>query len=201
MTNRGEIFQLLQPGIKLDHDWCNFPIPQNMVVGENTVIDSSSCFKKFFSELPVGLRLGSHITLQGPALATEKNGYIEIGDYSYISGACIVAYHKIIIGKYVFIAGGVTIVDTSFHPLDPAERMFDTVAISPIGDKGRRPWFETAPVVIEDEVWIGFNATILKNVTIGKGSVIQPGSVVLKNIPEGSIVYGNPAVIKKMEYA
>src|SRR5918993_1502565 len=113
------LFHLLQPGKSVKGDWCKFPIPTNMLVGENTMIDSSSCFKKFFSKLSIGLKLGSHITLQSPALATEENGYIEIGDYSFISSACLAAADKIIIGKYVFIAGGVTIVDTDFHPLDP----------------------------------------------------------------------------------
>jgi acetyltransferase-like isoleucine patch superfamily enzyme len=80
-----------------------------MEVGENTVIDSSSCFKKFFSKLRVGLKLGKNITLQSPALATEANAYIEIGDFSFISGAAIIASHKVIVGRHVFIAGGVTI--------------------------------------------------------------------------------------------
>ena len=101
----------------------------------------------------------------------------------------------------MYIAGGVTIVDTDFHPLDPALRMRDTVAISTIGDKTRRPQFDSAPVIIEDDVWIGYNATILKGVTIGKGSVIHPGSVVSKNVPAGSVVSGNPAELKKYEHA
>jgi maltose O-acetyltransferase len=188
-------------GKKIEGDWCNFPVPFNIEVGENTVIDSSSSFKKFFSRLKVGLKVGSHVTLQSPALAVEENGYIEIGDYSYISSACLAAKDKIIIGKYVFISAGVTIVDTDFHPLDPADRMRDTIAISTIGDKSRRPYFDSAPIRIEDDVWIGFNATILKGVTIGKGSIIEPGAVVSKNVPEGSIVSGNPGVINIMEYA
>ena len=102
----------------------------------------------------------------------------------------------LVIGKSVFIDGGVPIVDTAFHPLDPAQRMFDTVAVSTIGDKLRRPHFDTAPVFIEDCVWIGYNATVLKGVTIGKNSVIQPGALVTKNVPENSIVSGNPAVIE-----
>jgi acetyltransferase-like isoleucine patch superfamily enzyme len=201
MDAPNEIFHPLQAGKKIEGDWYNFPIPINIEVGENTVIDSSSCFKKYFSQLPTGLKVGSNVTLQSPALGIEKNGYVEIGDYSYLSSACIAAYDKVIIGKYVFIAGGVTIVDTDFHPLDPATRMLDTVAVSTIGDKSRRPKFDTAPVVIEDDVWIGYNATILKGVTIGKGSVIEPGAVVSKNVPAGSIVSGNPAVVKSFEYA
>jgi acetyltransferase-like isoleucine patch superfamily enzyme len=61
--------------------------------------------------------------------------------------------------------------------------------------------FDAAPVIIEDDVWIGFNATILKGVTIGKGSIIQPGAVVLKSVPAGAIVSGNPAKIESIEYA
>ena len=198
MNNEVPAFQLLRPGVSLQGDWCNFPIPLNMEVGENTMIDSSSCFKKFFSRLQPGLKLGKNITLQSPALATEENGYIEIGDYSFISGAAIIANSRIVIGKHVFIAGGVTIVDSDFHPLDPAARMRDTIAVSTVGNKSMRPDFESSPVTIEDDVWIGFNATILKGVTIGKGSVIQPGAVILKNVPAGSIVSGNPALVEAL---
>ena len=52
-----------------------------------------------------------------------------------------------------------------------------------------------APVIIENKVWIGFNAAILKGVTIGEGSVIGAMSIVTKNIPPYSIVAGNPARI------
>jgi acetyltransferase-like isoleucine patch superfamily enzyme len=186
----------LQPGVAIEGDWCRFPVPLNMEVGDNTVIDSSASFKKFFSTLQPGLRLGSNITLQSPALATEENGYIEIGDYCFISGAAIIASKEIIIGSHVFIAGGVTIVDSDFHPADPAARMLDTIAISTVGNKNLRPPFESEPVIIGDNVWIGFNATILKGVTIGQGSIIQPGAVVLKSVPPGSVVSGNPATIQ-----
>jgi SAM-dependent methyltransferase len=47
--------------------------------------------------------------------------------------------------------------------------------------------------VIEDDVWIGFNATILKGVTIGKGAIVGACSVVTKNVEPYSIVIGNPA--------
>lgn len=197
MSIENKSFTVLKPGMaNWDSDWCKFPIPKNIEVGENTVLDSSACFRKYFSELPVGLKIGNHVTLQEPGLSPEKNGYIEIGDYSYISGCSIAATEKIIIGKYVYIAGGVTIVDTDFHPIDPAERLRDTVAISTIGDKAKRLKFDSEPVYIEDDVSIGYNATILKGVTIGSGSIIEPGTVVLKNVPAGSIVSGNPAIIK-----
>lgn len=52
-------------------------------------------------------------------------------------------------------------------------------------------------VTIEDEAWIGANATIVSGVTVGKHSVVAAGSVVTKNVPPFSIVGGNPAKILK----
>jgi acetyltransferase-like isoleucine patch superfamily enzyme len=188
-------YHLLQPGRSIEGDWCNFPVPSNIEVGDNTVFDSSFCFKQFFSQLPLALKVGKNVTIKSSILATEENGYIELGDNTFISNASIASYNSIIIGSYVFIAGGVNIVDTDFHPLDAAQRLADTVALSPAGDKKNRPPFQSKPVVIEDDVWIGFNATILKGVTIGRGAIIQPGSVVLKDVPAGAVVSGNPAKV------
>jgi len=52
-------------------------------------------------------------------------------------------------------------------------------------------------VIVEDFVVIGANCTILPGITIGRGSIVGAGSVVTKDIPEGVIVYGNPAEIKR----
>ncbi len=53
----------------------------------------------------------------------------------------------------------------------------------------------SAPIIIEDNVWIGANVTILQGVTIGKGSVIGAGSVVNKSIPENVVAVGNPCKV------
>lgn len=188
-----KVFQLLIPGKPLEGDWCDFPIPKNMEVGENTVIDSSASFKQYYSKKPLGLKIGSNVTIKGTALATEDNGYIEIGDYSYLLNANIACNEHISIGKYVYIASGVTIVDSDFHPINPADRIADTVALSPVGDKRHRPIFSSKPVIIEDEVWIGFNVAVMKGVRIGRGAIIQPGSVVLTDVQPETTVMGNPA--------
>ena len=56
------------------------------------------------------------------------------------------------------------------------------------------------PVVIEDDVWCGANVTILKGVTIGRGSVIAAGAVVTKSFPPYSIIGGNPAKFLKFKF-
>lgn len=55
----------------------------------------------------------------------------------------------------------------------------------------------TAPIVIEDETWIGSNAVIVAGVTIGKHCIVAAGSVVTKNVPPYSVVVGNPARVLK----
>lgn len=186
-------FHLLQPGKPIPGDWYQGKIPANIVVGENTVADSSFSFKHYFSGLPVGLKIGNHVTLWRTSLAAEENAFIQIGDYCYIANASLVCSERISIGNYVFIAGGVTIADSDFHPISPAERLADTIALSPLGNRKKRPVIKTLPVVIEDDVWIGFNATILKGVHIGAGAIIQPGAMVIENVEPGAIVSGNPA--------
>lgn len=58
-----------------------------------------------------------------------------------------------------------------------------------------------APVVIEDDVWCGANVTILKGVTIGRGSIIAAGAVVTKSCPPYSIIGGIPAKILKYRFS
>ena len=55
------------------------------------------------------------------------------------------------------------------------------------------------PIVIGDHVWIGSNVTILKGVSIGDGSVVAAGSIVINDVPAGSLVGGVPARILKEE--
>ena len=56
------------------------------------------------------------------------------------------------------------------------------------------------PVVIEDDVWCGANVTILKGVTIGRGSIVAAGAVVTQSFPPYSVVGGVPAKLLKMRF-
>lgn len=89
------------------------------------------------------------------------------------------------IGKNAFIAPGVCIACAG-HGILPAQRA-EGVSTS-------------APIIIEDDVWIGANATVIGGVTIGEGSIIGAGSVVVRDIPRGVIAVGNPArVLRKLQ--
>lgn len=125
-------------------------------------------------------------------------GEIEIGNYCYIGeGTRIWSAEKISIGDRVLIAHNVNITDTNSHEIDVLERHMSFKELIEKGKHPNYPTVKTKPIIIEDDVWIGFNSIILKGVIIGKGAIIAAGSVVTKDIPPYSIVAGNPAQIIK----
>jgi len=100
------------------------------------------------------------------------------------------------IGSYCLISWNVGIADSDFHPIDPALRRQDALALAPCyKERPPRPPIRTAPVRIADNVWIGMNAVILKGVTIGENAVVAAGSVVSKSVAANTVVAGNPAVV------
>lgn len=180
------------PG-RLKDDWYHGEVPANIKVGKGCMIDSSFCFKHYYSERPLGLRLGVNMTIWRAFLTAGKEGRNDIGDASYISNASLICNSPISIGRHVYIAGGVTITDSDFHPIDPLDRIGDTEALSLCGDRQHRPAFSVKPVTMGDDVWVGFNATILKGVSIGTGAIVAPGALVSRDVPAGVEVAGNLA--------
>jgi len=168
-------------------------LPPNTVIGADSVISGQHAFRKFFATSEQALVVGEHCTLAGVHLAVGKQGRVSIGDWCFLCGAILLSELDIRIGSYVAMAINATIADTDFHPIDPALRMLDAVACSPLAQNVLRPPVAAKPVVIEDDVWIGANALILKGVRIGAGSVIEPGAVVTRDVPPRSRVLGNPA--------
>ena len=179
-----------QPGC-----WVNGELPENVQVGSNTIITADYAFKRFLSKRNPALNIGTDCTMEGVHFAIGKDGYIEIGNYCYFTNAVLLCELEIKIGSYVVIGWNTTIADTDFHPIAPAERIADAIACSPLGKNRLRPEVVRKKVIIEDDVWIGPNATILKGVHIGEGAFIEAGTLVVNDIPPRVRVIGNPAQI------
>lgn len=127
------------------------------------------------------------VGLTGPTvLCANPGGRIVIGSHSGFSSVVINARERIEIGSYVNVGGNVRIFDHNFHSLDWRERR----------PPENKSVVRSAPVVIEDDVFIGTNAIILKGTHIGARSIVAAGSVVFGlDVPPDSLVRGNPAVI------
>ena len=175
--------------------WTQGTIPANVVAGAGTMFSGEVAFKRFRSRRAPALVVGAQCTMDGVQFALGLDAYVEIGDYCYFTNAVLLCELTLRIGRYVVIGWNTTIADTDFHPIAPAQRIADAVACSPLGQGRERPPIPLREVVIEDDVWIGPQATILKGVRIGAGSFIEPGALVTRDVPPRSRVAGNPAVV------
>ena len=114
------------------------------------------------------------------AIYLEQGASLTIGRRVGMSSTRIWCSDSITIGDHVKIGACVLITDTDAHPMDYQVR------------RNSNEGTQMAPIVIEDDVWIGAHAIILKGVTIGARSIIGAGSVVTKSIPADCVAAGNP---------
>ncbi|MEI9956280.1 MAG: acyltransferase [Ferruginibacter sp.] len=120
-------------------------------------------------------------------LVVFPTGKIEIGEYCIVGpNSKIWSAEKISIGNRVLISHNVNIHDNISHPIEATERHndFKKIITSGFDDVD----LKSKPIIIHDDVWIGFNVTILKGVTIGQGAIIGACAVITKDVPPLTIV-------------
>ena len=117
------------------------------------------------------------------AIWSEKpgRGRIKVGKYCLICpGVRIGSAHEIRVGDNCMIASNAYLTDSDWHDI------YNRISIG-----------KTAPIRIENNVWIGDSAIICKGVTIGENSIVGAGAVVVDSIPANCVAAGNPARIVK----
>lgn len=197
LSNPAEFLRLVIKNVRV-LCWARYLRSKGVKVGKNISLKGKPEIERFTGTIWIGDNValrshsrGYHSALYGPTRLmtdTRAEATIEIGDNTRINGACIHATERITIGRDCLIAANVTILDSDGHGLLPNERHL------------ANPF--SAPVAIEDNVWLGFSAIVLKGVRIGKNSVVAAGSVVAKDVPPNCVVAGNPArVVKTFDQA
>jgi acetyltransferase-like isoleucine patch superfamily enzyme len=134
------------------------------------------------------VRLGARVQLNGGqvwiATGSGTAKTLEIGDDSGIGYETeLVVGESIKIGQHVMIANHVTLMGVDGHPLDPYAR----ARHEPPGREA------SGTITVKDYAWIGSDSTIMKGVTVGRGAIVAMGSMVKMNVPDLSVVSGNPA--------
>ena len=151
---------------------------------------------------PNKIRIGQNCDLWGELMVLRTGGEIVIGDHTYMGEFNkIWSNAKVTLGNNIMTSHHVYIVDSDFHEMDSDLRVknFAGSVSNNVDSMASTDHIPKSPVVIEDKVWINFNVSIYKGVTIGEGSVIASNAVVNKDIPPYSLAVGNPArVIKKL---
>jgi acetyltransferase-like isoleucine patch superfamily enzyme len=155
----------------------------------NTRIDNNQ-------EVKNKIKISAHTLIQSAHLLIYKHGgEITIGEHCFVGeGTKIWSGSKIHIGNRVLISHGVNIQDNNSHPLNSEKRAEDFEYIYNYGLPAQAN-YNDKPIFIEDDAWIGFNAVVMKGVTVGKGAIIGAGSMVTKDVPPYAIVIGNPSRI------
>ena len=134
----------------------------------------------------IGVKFGQNLRSQ-IIFSIESPKTLQIGDNVGIGqGSTFFCGNGIIIGNNVMIANYVGLFSNDHEHKD---------LTIPMKDQGMRQ--EKTPIIIGDDVWLGYGVIVLKNVKIGRGAIIGAGSVVTKDIPPFAIAVGNPAKIVK----
>lgn len=191
MSDRNRI-----PGPReVDHRWLLDELPPNVEIASDVVIAGAKAFSRFFGEHPGALRIGDRSVMDGVRFGVGPGGQLTIGTDCRFSDAVVIAEASVTIGDRVMLGWNTTVADSDFHPIEPTARRLDAEACSPLGGKLARPATTPRPVIVGSDTWIGPNSVVLKGVEIGPGCFIEPGSVVLSDVPSRCRVIGNPAVI------
>jgi acetyltransferase-like isoleucine patch superfamily enzyme len=143
--------------------------------------------------LPLFKKHGKNV-LFFPANSILSYKTIVLGNDVYIGPGAILSasVSGIIFGNKIQLGPNVTMMGGDHNTTVVGKYMYDVVEKLPEND---------VPIIIEDDVWIGSGAIILKGVRIGEGAIVASGAVVNRDVPSYSIVGGVPAKVLKMRFS
>ena len=178
---------------------------RHMSIGGGTILQREDCLDmRLEPEERTYVTIGELGLINAQFTFETPQGEVHIGNNTHIGGAQFICRTRIEVGNDVTMAWGITLYDHDSHSTNWEYRQYDNEQcyqdyITTGNNIAHKDWshVNSAPIVIEDKVWIGMDVLILKGVTIGEGSVVAARSVVTKNTPPYSLVAGNPARVVK----
>lgn len=139
----------------------------------------------------------SHNLTKRKSFVREQD--IQIGNFTYgdLNVEDSSDQYKLIVGNFCSIAKGVTFVLSADHYLNHVSTFpFKNLVL---GDS-KEEAISKGDIIVDDDVWIGYGATILSGIHIGQGAVVAAGAVVTSDVPPYAIVGGVPAEVIKYRF-
>jgi len=178
---------------------------RNITIDKSTILLKATSFRFDGHKKHNRVNIGANTMVGCTFIFESDEGTISVGNNTFINGGTsLISRDEIRIGNNVTIAWGCTLYDHNSHSLDYKERQKDIMNQNEAYRAGlyfthNKEWdcVKSGKIVIEDNVWIGFDSVILKGITIGEGAIIGARSVVRQDIEPWTVVAGNPAVVIK----
>ena len=139
--------------------------------------------------------IGDNSTIHCQIQILGHGGQVRIGNHCFVGeNSYIWSGKSVHIGDRVLIGHNCNVFDNDGHPFDKDERHAQFKKIFSDGHP-KNINLSDREVIIEDDVWIGANVTVLKGTRIGKGAIIGAGSIVSRNIEPFTVNAGSPSKI------
>jgi acetyltransferase-like isoleucine patch superfamily enzyme len=179
---------------KVPYDWFDGSVPDGVDVSDEAYLESAFSFAECRSRKPhaIDIARGAHV-YSASIFDIGPNGTVSVGRCSMLNGVRIVCDERIVIGSYATISWNVVFMDSYRMPFDPIARRRCIELMSQRAGWQLDSDGPSAPIVLHDNVWIGFDVCVLPGITIGEGSIVGARSVVNSDVPAYTVVAGNPA--------
>ena len=170
-------------------------------IDPTALVDPIASIKNYSND-PSRVVIGASSSINGSILVMPQGGRVTIGDKTLLGpDSRVWSAVSITIGSYVMISHGVNIHDNNSHSTSWRERRREIDVVYPQLHLTDHAFdLKPKPVVIEDDVWIGFGSTVLKGVTIGRGAIVGANTQVMSDVEPFTVVAGNPMrVVRKLD--
>lgn len=182
------------PGQPIENDWFDRPLPPNILLRPDAYLESAFSFSAFASREESGLILGEAAGVYDYAtFIVGPAGRIEIGPYSCLNASYLICDAEISIGAHCLVGWGAVLTDTWPGPQTPPQaRRAAIQAAARHPDRVLPPAAAPRRIVIEDNVWVGFDAVVLPGVRLGRGCIVGCRTPIGQDVPPYAVVAGNP---------
>jgi len=188
------------PGQRLEGDWVDFPVPTNVELHSTAYLQGAFGFLPYLSRRRPGLRMGKAAgSYDHSSFMVGPRGRVDVGPFACLNACHLICESHIEIGAHALLGWGSVVTDCWRPAQVPASaRRAALRAAAEREDRWLAPLGEPQPVVLEENVWVGFEAVILPGVRLGRGCVVGSRSVVDRDVPPYAVATGAPFRIARM---